>query len=88
MNKLEISGTNVTIEEVESAIRTISYQKMGKKFTICHIELINGHEVIGVSAIVNEKKFDHLLGKDIALQNAKNEIWNHMESVLQDRLSN
>lgn len=85
--KLEIKGNKVTQEEVKNAIEFVTYHKIGYKFTVCHIQLKNGYEVIGSSACVDKNNYDFKIGSDIAFNNAKDEVWKHMGSILQDRLS-
>ena len=85
--KLEIVGDHVTPEEVVNAIEKATYSKMGKKVTVCHLTLKNGHEVIGMSACVNPDNYDKEIGEKIALKNATEEVWSHMGSILQDRLN-
>lgn len=86
--KLKIKGTSVSYDEVIAAIEKEEYVKMGEKMTICHLTLKNGHELIGVSGCVDPSKYDQAIGEGIAKENAINEVWNHMGSVLQDRLAN
>jgi len=85
--KLEIKRTHVTPEEVTNAIASATYVKLGKKVTVCHLTLKNGHEVIGMSACVDPENYKQDIGEQIALKNATEEVWKHMGSILQDRLS-
>jgi hypothetical protein len=88
MKKLEVKGTSVEVAEVRKAIVETAYVRLGKKMMVCHLTLANGHEVVGVSAIVDPEKFDVVIGRKIAYDNAVNEVWKHMGSILQDRLAN
>lgn len=85
--KLEIRGTHVHPDEVVEAIDKATYVKLGEKVTVCHLTLKNGHEVIGMSACVDPTNYDRKIGEEIALKNATDEVWKHMGSILQDRLS-
>ena len=85
--KLEIKGTRVHPDEVVEAIAKVTYAKMGEKVTVCHLTLKNGHEVIGMSACVDPANYRQTIGEEVALKNATEEVWKHMGSVLQDRLS-
>ena len=85
--KLEIKGNSVTLEEVENAIKEVEYVTLGRKVTVCHLTLKNGHEVIGMSACVDPNNFNENIGRKIAFEDATKEVWKHMGSILQDRLS-
>lgn len=84
--RVEIAGNRVTLEEVEAAILKVEYAKMGSKITIAHITLVDGFEVIGKSGVVDPSKYDEKIGGEIALTNALGRVWEHMGSILQDRL--
>lgn len=88
MKKISIEGCSVTPLEVNKAISKIQYCKMGEKITICHLTLVDGHELIGYSGVVNPENFDMEIGSKIAFENAKNQVWSHMGSILQDRMIN
>ena len=84
--KIQIAGNHVTKEEVDGAIKDVIYAKLGKKITVCHLTLWDGFEVIGYAGVVDEKLFNEEIGNSIALANAKDRVWQHMGSILQDRL--
>lgn len=84
--KIKIEGNKVTPQEVEDAILGVTYTKIGEKITVAHVTLVDGFEVIGKSGVVDPKNYDSEIGNKIALDNAKNEIWKHMGSILQDRI--
>lgn len=88
MNKIIIKGNKVTFQEVENAISKKEFIKMGLKKTICHLTLIDGFEVIGSAGIVNPEDFNMEIGSKIAYENALDQVWSHMGSILQDRLLN
>jgi hypothetical protein len=87
MKKIQIAGNRVTLEEVLAAIEKETYVVVGKKITICHLTLVNGHEVTGQSGVVDPANFNQEIGEKIAKENALSHVWSHMGSILQDRLS-
>lgn len=87
MKRISIAGSKVTLEEVKAAIVEKEYVKMGKKKVVCHLTLADGFEVIGTAGIVDPAGFDMKIGSDIALNDALNQVWSHMGSILQDRLA-
>lgn len=86
MKQIEIKGDKVDPQEVEDAIAETTYVKLGKKIVVCHITLEDGFEVIGKAGVVNPDLFNQEMGEKVALQNAMNRVWEHMGSILQDRL--
>lgn len=84
---IEIKGNSVTPEEVQNAIKKEEFVKLGKKITVCHLTLVDGHELIGMSGVVDPSKYDYEIGTKIAKLKALDEVWRHMGSILQDRLT-
>lgn len=87
MREITILGDKVSPQDVDNAIKEVTYQRMGKKLLVCHILLVNGHEVLGYSGVVNPENYDENIGKPIAFNNAKNEVWKHLGSILQNRMA-
>lgn len=85
-NKISITGNRVTPEDVAEAIDRAEYVKLGEKIVICHLTLKDGFEVIGQAGVVDASLFDMETGKGISLQKAMERVWQHMGSILQDRL--
>lgn len=85
--KIKIAGTKVTSQEVDDAIKDITYTRLGQKIVVAHIILQDGFEVIGKAGVVNSEEFDMEIGKKYALENAKQRVWEHMGSILQDRIA-
>lgn len=84
--KLVIPGRTVTPADVENAIVKEEAVKLGSKITVVHLTLADGFEVIGKSGVVDPTNFDLEIGAKYARENALNRVWEHMGSVLQDRL--
>lgn len=59
---------------MDNYIKSVEYQVMGKKTTVCLLTLFNGFEIIGKSACVNPKDFDKELGEKYALEDAKKNL--------------
>lgn len=85
--KIQIKGSSVTPEEVQDAILKVETVKLGQKITVCHLTLVDGHEVIGMSGVVDPDKYNAEIGGKIAKQRAEDKVWSHMGSILQDRLT-
>lgn len=87
-SNIVIEGKTVTPAEVEAAILKEETVKLGQKITVCHLTLVDGHEVIGMSGVVDPDKYDAEIGGRIARTRALDNVWSHMGSILQDRLIN
>lgn len=78
----------VTPEMVEAAIKgkpTFTKLPSGKKI-VCELTLQNGFTVIGVSGVVDLRNHVEKIGREIALRNAKDEIWKHLGFMMQTEL--
>ncbi len=47
----------------------------GTTTTICRLTLVNGYSTIGESAAVSLANFDAEIGRKVARENARNQIW-------------
>lgn len=87
MIPIEIKGNSVTPQDVENCITHENYIKMGKKKTICHLTLADGYEVIGTAGIVDPENYSPEIGNRIAREQAKDKVWQHLGSILQNKLA-
>lgn len=67
--------TSITKEKIDAVIASEEYVPIGKKTIICCLTLVNGFEIIGVSACVDPKNFDPETGKYWARREAIDQIW-------------
>jgi len=67
--------TKVEIADINKAIKSVDYTKMGKKMTIALVTMTNGHEVVGVAGCVDPENYDQTIGEKIALDKAKDQMW-------------
>lgn len=70
-----IESRSLTIDHIHCLIAEQEFFKIGKKTTICLLTLKTGFEVVGTSGVVDPKKFDFEIGKEIARKNAVEKIW-------------
>lgn len=59
----------------------------GTALTVCALTLQNGFQVVGKSAPASPENFDAELGKKIARDDARNQIWALEGYLLRSRLS-
>jgi len=77
----EITDKNLTAPRLtpKSITDTILYSEYFRvtntTTTICALHLKNGYVVVGKSAAVSMSNFDEELGKKIAFDDARNQIW-------------
>lgn len=83
---IELEGPKVTPADVEECIVAEKYVKLGQKIVVCHLTLSNGFEVIGNAGVVDPKIFDMAIGSTIAREQAVNEVWGHLGSLLQNQI--
>lgn len=67
----------LTLKNIEDMIMFVDYHHFNETcMVVCCITLLNGYNVIGKAGCVDPENFDLDIGKGIAYDNAKNEIWN------------
>lgn len=76
----------LTIEEVEAAISTVEFVKLGKKTTVCVMTLHNGFEIIASSSCVSPELYSQEIGEAIARERATEKIWELLGFNLQQTI--
>lgn len=66
----------VTIDAILAKIKDVRYTILDDKRTmLCQLTLENGFTVLGHSAVVDAKNFDHRIGEKYSFDAALHEIW-------------
>lgn len=73
----------ITKEDVERFIWKLDAGRVGQKTTIATATTLTGYEVTKTSACVDPKKYNIVIGKDIAYTNIINDLWDKLGFVLQ-----
>lgn len=88
LNTKGLNAPRLTPALIDATIRSESYHVFpGTTLTVCALTLRNGFIVIGESAAASPENFDEAIGKRIARDNARNEIWALEGYLLRERLS-
>tara|TARA_X000001388_G_scaffold76036_3_gene72284 strand:- start:202 stop:516 length:315 start_codon:yes stop_codon:yes gene_type:complete len=83
-----LTAPRVTPEIIESKIKAEQYHVFpGTTFTVCLLTLENGFTVSGESACASPENFDEEIGREIARDNAKSQIWALEGYLLKEQLS-
>ena len=77
----------ITEEDVNGAISRISCTKMGRKTTVCMLTLTNGFEIVATSSCVDPEAYDQTIGERLALQRAKDKVWELLGFALQYKVT-
>lgn len=90
-NELQEKGLNaprLTPSAIDAVIKAEDYYLFpGSLVTVCCLTLSNGFTTIGHAACVSPENFDAEIGKSIAKENARNQIWALEGYLLKERLS-
>lgn len=71
-----LNAPRLTPESIDAAIMYEEYFRVtNTTCTICSLILTNGYVVIGKSAAASRANFDEELGRKIARDNAREQIW-------------
>lgn len=83
-----LNHPRVTPQQVDDQIVSEQYHVfLGTTVTVCCLTLTNGFTVVGHSACASPSNFDWELGRKIARDKARNEIWALEGYLLRHRLN-
>lgn len=78
--------TKVTQEQVDAAIKSVEYHKLGEKTCVGLATLHNGFEICMTSACVDAKNYDQDVGAALVLHKIKDKVWELLGFQLQCNL--
>ena len=82
-----LNAPRLTPAHIDSTIREIKYYVVpGTTTTICSLVLMNGFVVNGESAAASKENFDVEIGKKVAYENAREQIWKLEGYLLKQKL--
>ena len=88
----KIQGAGLTAprlipDDIDDMISQIQYHQFeGTNTIVCCITLTNNFNIIGSSAPVSPENFNADICKELAFQNARNQIWKFEEYLLNQKL--
>jgi hypothetical protein len=89
-NEIQAKGLNaprLTPAHIDSMIAGEQYYVFpGTTLTVCCLTLLNGFTVTGESAAASPENFDVEIGRKIARDNARGQIWAFEGYLLRERL--
>ncbi len=72
----KLTALRLTPQDIDNAIEYAEYFHVpNTTTTICALVLKNTYVVVGKSAAISMENFDETLGKQIAFDNAREQIW-------------
>lgn len=77
----------VTQLDIETSIASEEYVRLGTKMTACILTLKNGHEVVGISGVVDPKSYNPTLGNRYAREKAIDQLWGLLGFLKQEQMS-
>lgn len=83
-----LNAPRLTPAYIDSVIMGADYHVFyGTTVTVCALTLSNGYVVIGKSAAASRENFDAAMGRRIAYDDARNQIWELEGYLLREKLS-
>lgn len=84
-----LTAPRLTPTMIDAAIVKERYHQFpNTTVTVCCLTLANGYNVIGKSAAASVENFDEELGRKIAREDARTQIWALEGYLLREKLSN
>jgi hypothetical protein len=81
------TAPRITAEHLDSKISSEDFHVFpGTTMTVCLLTLENGYHTIGYSASASAENFDPEIGRKLARDHARNEIWRLEGYLLRQRL--
>lgn len=83
-----LTAPRLTPSDIDALIRQARYHVFaGTTVTVCCITLANGFTVVGDSACASPENFDEEIGREIAFNNARDNIWALAGYALRENLA-
>jgi hypothetical protein len=82
-----LNAPRLTPQDIDATIEHEEYCRFGETATVCALTLRNGYVVIGKSAAASPENFDAAIGRRIARDDARNQIWELEGYLLRERLN-
>ena len=84
---LALPGPKITKDQVVAAIAKADYHHFdGTTQTVCCLTMTNGFTVVGSSACADPANFDAQLGRDLAYDDAVDQVWHLLGFRLRENL--
>jgi len=88
---IENNGTtpkrSLTLSDVEAAIKSKEFSKLGQKTSVCLVTLQNGYEIVGASSCVDPANYNQEIRNEYALKKCIDQIWMLEGYLLQSQLA-
>jgi hypothetical protein len=81
-----MKSSALTLEDIQNQVKSVTFQKVGEKTTVCFVTLQNDYEIVTSSASVRPGDYSKELGEKIAYNKAIDRIWELEGYLLQQRL--
>ena len=76
-------GSKILREDVEEFIGNVDVMTVGDKTTVINAHTITGFDMVRHSSCVDPKNYSQELGKEYAMEEVINNLWDHLGFVLQ-----
>lgn len=76
-------GTKILKEDVENFITNVEVMTVGEKTTVVNAHTLTGFDAVRHSSCVDPKNYSEELGKQYAMEEVVNDLWAHLDFVLQ-----
>lgn len=77
---------SVTIEGIESKVKSAKFHRLTEVLTVCVLTLENGFFVTGESACASPENYNKALGEKYAREDAINKVWAFEGYLLKQKL--
>lgn len=86
MDEKGLNAPRVKPEDLDAMIAKEQYEVCNGILTICVLTLRNGYMIVGHAAPASKDNFDEQVGRELALKDARSQMWPLMGFHLREKL--
>jgi hypothetical protein len=75
MSSVAMSAERITPEHIDARIKEVRYIKGPHTVTVCLVKMANDYVVVGHSACVDPAQYNEQVGREMAYQHAREQLW-------------
>jgi hypothetical protein len=80
------NANKLSVEYLESRIKTVEYMQVRDRMIMCFITMVNGYEVTGEAYVADPANHVEEKGRRVAYNNAFDKLWSLEGYLLKERM--
>ena len=82
-NELKMNGNKLSYDFIQNLVLEgkVEHFQLTPGMRVCVITLESGHEILGKAQVLDAANDDEKIGKDVALEDAMNGVWQNVGAI-------